>query len=316
MLYFALGVALLSQARFSVTHAGWEVQGIPVQQGIARRWLVWALVFLLGVTAVALVLPTDYALGPALALLYLIGLIGQVMMLVLSLIPYLLALLLSRLMPNVQAPPQPPLEIESLLPAEPSVQTAAPPWLDVLASALFWVVILAIVGYALVRVLKDRFGLFAGGDGAEMTWWGRLLAWLRELWRHWQAWQRGVQVRLARQRGEPQEARPLPGRLARFFSLRRLSPRELVRYFYLSAARRAAQAGGARGPGQTPYEYQASLDRRFPDLEPDLAGLTDAFVQARYSPDQIERAEAEAVKPIWQRIKAALRRWRAQRRGE
>jgi hypothetical protein len=90
----------------------------------------------------------------------------------------------------------------------------------------------------------------------------------------------------------------------------------LVRYFYLSAARRAAQAGGARSPGQTPYEYQAALDRRFPDLEPDLAGLTDAFVQARYSLDQIERAEAEAVKPLWQRIKAALRRWRAQRQGE
>lgn len=316
MLYFALGVALLSQARFSVTHTGWEVQGIPVQQGIARRWLLWALIFLLGVTAVALMLPADYAMGPALALLYLIGIIGQVTMLILSLIPYLLALLLSRLMPSAQEPPPPPLDLESLIPAGPTVRTGSPPWLDVLASTLFWVVIFAIVGYALVRVLKDRFGLFAWGEGAGETWWGRLLAWWRALRRQWQAWQRGVQVRLARRRGGLKDVRPVPGGLARLLSLRRLPPRELVRYFYLSAARRAAQAGGPRGPGQTPYEYRAALDRRFPDLEPDLAGLTDAFVQARYSPQQIERTDAEAVKPLWQRIKAALRRWRAKKPGD
>jgi hypothetical protein len=85
----------------------------------------------------------------------------------------------------------------------------------------------------------------------------------------------------------------------------------MVRFFYLSAARRAAQAGKPRRSGQTPYEYQDSLDQQFPELEPDLEGLTDAFVQARYGSQLVQQQDAMAVKPLWQRVKAALRRHRA-----
>jgi hypothetical protein len=87
-----------------------------------------------------------------------------------------------------------------------------------------------------------------------------------------------------------------------------------VRYFYLSAVRRAEQAGQARRPGQTPYEYQADLRERFSDLEPDLGDLTEGFVKARYSQHAVEREDAEAVKGPWQRIKAALRQRRVVRR--
>jgi hypothetical protein len=38
MVYFALGIALLSQARFSVAYAGWRAQNIAVQPGVPRRW--------------------------------------------------------------------------------------------------------------------------------------------------------------------------------------------------------------------------------------------------------------------------------------
>jgi hypothetical protein len=105
----------------------------------------------------------------------------------------------------------------------------------------------------------------------------------------------------------------LAARVSRFFFPGRLPPREQIRYFYLSAGRRAAQAGQPRRPGQTPYEYRSSLDHRFPELEPDLEGLTEAFVGARYSPRPVDTEDAEAVKPLWQRIKAALRRRRIPR---
>jgi hypothetical protein len=103
----------------------------------------------------------------------------------------------------------------------------------------------------------------------------------------------------------------MTAKISRFFSLRRLPPRELVRYFYLSAAKRATQAGQSRGPNQTPYEYQDMLDNRFPELEPDLTGLTNAFIKARYSYRPVRKEDADAVKPLWQRIKVALRRRRA-----
>jgi hypothetical protein len=92
-----------------------------------------------------------------------------------------------------------------------------------------------------------------------------------------------------------------------------LPPRELIRYFYLSTARRASQAGQSRAPGETPFEYRSTLDQQFPELEPDLEGLTDAFVEARYSQRPVRREDALAVKPLWQRIKAVLQRRRIQR---
>jgi len=50
--------------------------------------------------------------------------------------------------------------------------------------------------------------------------------------------------------------------------------------------------------------------RRRSRHDPDLDGLTEAFVKARYSQEPVAQQEAEAVKPLWQRIKAALRRQR------
>ena len=50
LLYFALGVALLAQARFSVAHIGWRTRRIDVHPQVVRRWLVWVVVFLVGVS--------------------------------------------------------------------------------------------------------------------------------------------------------------------------------------------------------------------------------------------------------------------------
>ena len=309
LLYFALGVALLSQARFGVSHAAWRAQGIPIQPGIGRRWLFWAIIFLVGVALVARLLPTEYTMGPVLALFRLIGIIAQVMMIIITLIMYLLAILLSFVMPNMERPSRPPLGLEAVPLAEQATGAAWQAWLEVVLSVLFWAVILVIVGYAFHRFVRDRFGLLAEEEGAEQTWWGRFLVWLRDLWRQWRTWRHEAQDRLARRRAGRKKA-SIAATLSRFLSLRRLPPRELVRYFYLSAAKRAAQAGQPRRPGQTPYEYQATLDGRFPDLEPDLTGLTDAFVQARYSHQPVHKEDAQAAKPLWQRIKAALRRRR------
>jgi hypothetical protein len=308
LLYFALGVALLSQARFSVAHAGWQGQGIPIQQGIARRWLLWAVIFLVGVALTALLLPTGYAMGPARALLGVLRIVVQVAMWILLVLYSLLVLLLSFLFPNMEPPERPPLQPGPVPPAEPTPVATSVPWLQTLLSALFWIMILVILGYALFRFLRDRFSL--SKEGTQGGWRGRFVAWLRDLWRRWRAWRVGVQASLARRRAEREGVRPIVPGPARFFSLRRLPPRELVRYFYLSAARRAAQIGQPRQPSQTPHEYKAALDRRFADLEPDLTGLTDAFVEARYSPHPVQQEDVEEVKPLWQRIKAALRQRR------
>jgi hypothetical protein len=267
-------------------------------------------VFLLGVSLVALILPTYYTLGPLQACLGLLGMVYAVLSFLVGLLFFLVTLPFALLLPNVENPTPPPLEIAPLPTPEPAVAGTPVPWLEVLASAIFWVVVLAILGYAIVRFLRDRAGEPEDGEPAEGTLWRRFRAWMRDLWQRLWTWRQGVQDQLALRWAGRRAESPLAGRLPRLFFLGRLPPREMVRFFYLSAARRAAQAGQPRRSGQTPYEYQDSLDEQFPELEPDLEGLTDAFVQARYGSQPVEEKDATAVKPLWQRVKAALRRRR------
>jgi hypothetical protein len=300
--YFALGIVLLSQAQFSVLQAGWQIQRIEVRTNIARRWLLWATLFLAGVTLVAMVLPTGYTVGPLYALLGVLTLFAQILLFVPTLLFYLFAQLLSWLFPTMQVPEQPSLG--GAVPPAGTQAAGAESWLQIVLSALFWIILFAIAGYALIRFLRERLGV---GQGSG-RWWERLLAWLRGLWQQWHTWQQEAQTRLGQRRARGKRALPGLPRPGRFMMLRRLSPRDLVRYFYLSALRRAAQAGQPRRPAQTPYEYRADLDGAFPELEPDLSGLTEAFIVARYSPQPVQPQEAQAVKPLWRRIKEALQR--------
>jgi hypothetical protein len=310
LLYFALGIALLSQARYSVTVTGWRLQGIPVEPKLGRRWLAWALVFLLGVALVALMLPTRYFMGPLLALWSAFDLIYRAILTVLLFLFYLLMSLLSLLLPSIPPPEEPAVPLQPLpMPETPPAASGGLAWLQIIGSVVFWATIVLIVVYALYRFVRDRRDLLEGGERAPATWWGRLLAWLRGVWRRWRAWQRGVTQQLAERRASRRRQGGIVQRLLGL-SLRGLSPRELVRYFYLSAARRAGDAGQARRPGQTPYEYQQSLQEQFPELEPDLTGLTDAFVIARYTAEPVEAEDAQAVKPLWHRIKVMLRQRR------
>jgi len=300
--YFALGIILLSQAQFSVLHTGWQIQRIQVQPSIARRWLIWAAVFLGGVTLAALALPTGYTVSPLRALLGVISLLVDVISLFVGFIAYLLTLLLSLIFPEIEAKP-PQLQLPAPAPGAESAGVSQN-WLQILLSGLFWLIILAIAGYALLRFVRERLG---SGE-RQGTWWSRLLAWLRGLGQQWRTWRQEVQTRLSQRLARRQGGLPRIGVPGRFLSLRRLPPRELVRYFYLSTLHRAARAGQPRRPAQTPYEYEAELNRALPELEPDLSGLTGAFMTARYSPRPVQAEEARAAKSFWQRIKEALHR--------
>lgn len=315
LLYFVFGIALLGQGHFSVLHAGWRAQGLSVQRDIARRWLVRALLFLGGVALVALLLPTSYGARPLYTLVVLLsllfGVLYQVVMFLVSLFIFLLFLPILLFFPSVETPPPPRLQpLPPFVPEQPV--TSQIPLLELAITALFWIAVFSIAAYAVYRFARDRIDLLGVLEKAEGGWWGRLWAWLRGLWQWWHGWRRGVQIRRQRRRAGRQEQPTIGMGPFRFLSLRRLPPRELIRYFYLSTERRAGRAGQPRRSDQTPYEYRSALDQRFPDLEPDLEGLTDAFVEARYSPQTIQKTDVEAVKPLWQRLKAALRRRHSQ----
>ncbi len=310
LLYFALGVALLAQARFSAIHLGWQVQGIDVHPQVARRWLAWAAVFLVSVSLVVLILPTYYSLGPLQACLGLFSMIYVLLSFLVGLFVFLLSLPLALLSPTSETPVPPRIDSGFLPPAEAAATSAHSPWMQVLGSVAFWVLVLAIVAYAVVRFWRDRAGEGERDESTGDTLWARFLTWIHALWERWWSLRQSFQEQIASRRTARKVMEQPAGRPPRLFFPGRLPPREMIRFFYLSAARRAAEAGKPRQAGQTPYEYQESLDEQFPELEPDLEGLTDAFVHARYSSQPVEQERAMAVKMLWQRVKAALRRRR------
>jgi hypothetical protein len=151
-----------------------------------------------------------------------------------------------------------------------------------------------------------------GKEGLDLTiaklqrGWAQIWARLRARWAELGQAARGVQLNLTG-RG-PASDLAAPGRLPwRFIRVGGLPPREQVRYFYLSAVRRAAGQGVERQPSQTPGEFVRDLEAQWPEAELDVEALTEAFVVARYAAAEISKDEAQEVKSIWQRVKQALR---------
>jgi hypothetical protein len=134
------------------------------------------------------------------------------------------------------------------------------------------------------------------------------LAWLLQqlswLWRDTRVWAGQVS-----ERARTLLRRPITIRPARIPALRlgRLAPRELVRYFYRSTLRRAAEGGLPRRAAQTPFEYSATLARHLPEAQQDIAELTDAFVIAEYSPRPVGHADAQRARRPWERVRRRLR---------
>ncbi|HEX5415846.1 MAG TPA: DUF4129 domain-containing protein, partial [Chloroflexota bacterium] len=89
--------------------------------------------------------------------------------------------------------------------------------------------------------------------------------------------------------------------------LGRMTPRELVEYFYLSVCEHAARVGLPRPAGQTPEEYQHVVRARLPEIDAEFADLTAAFVESRYGPRTTTTQHANLVKGYWQSLKRKLR---------
>jgi len=312
MIYFALGLALISQAHFSILQASWQLRRIDVSPSLGTRWAWQAVAFLALLVALALALPTGYSVGLPQAISFLVTVIvgifsylGSFLLYLVSLLVGLLASLLGTQRESV-APQRPsPTQLPPLSPSA-AAAGADLSWVELLKSVLFWGLFLAILGYSVYHFVRERKGLFPGFEGGLLA---RLLAWLRALWgrsRRWSAQvRRAVTERLIRR---PDLSEPLAA--WRIVRLSRLSPRQQVRYFYLSVLRRASRAGHGRRPHQTPYEYGTTLADQVPETEPDMTALTRAFVEARYSQHPLSKGEANVIKRIWQRIRALLARRR------
>jgi hypothetical protein len=273
---------------------------------VGRRWTRTSWLLIAGVALIAALLPRAYGLGLLTTLQQTLGLIGYGLAIVgylltsllslLAILPLLLLSLLAGRGSEGSLPPPSPLQA---LPDAPPPAKFEP---NLLTALIFWICMLLLAGYAVGLILQRNPGLVrALTTRGPLAWLLRQLGWL---WRDTRDWAGQVGERARALLRRPIAIRPLPIPALR---LSRLAPRELVRYFYRSTLRRAADGGLPRRAGQTPYEYGAILTQRLPEAGQDIAELTDAFVVAEYSPRPIDEAAARRARRPWERVRRRLR---------
>ncbi|MFH1086928.1 MAG: hypothetical protein V1772_14360, partial [Chloroflexota bacterium] len=176
--YFVIGFFLISQARYTVLKANWELQNIPVMGNMARRWLLLVAGFLIAVGLISAVLPVSYSVGIidaiGTAVRWLVYVLVQIAFFVLFAISYVIGLVLSLFTgkpasatPNMARPVAPPMP--PAVPGEPN------PWWQLIRSLLFWTALFGIVGYSLFQFLVYRLHLL---ENVRLQ---RFLGWLQRL---------------------------------------------------------------------------------------------------------------------------------------
>jgi hypothetical protein len=311
LLYFILGLALLSLSRLMSLQTHWNRQRIPVSShNLVRQWGMYSLLFLLALAVIASLLPAGDSLGffsiLGTVLGFLIGVIVFLSLLIVNIILILFSLpflLLGKATPFLGG--STPLNLPPL-PTQPVSPIDSSALLALLRSILLWGGLLALLVYSFIRYVRDHKSILAALRESRITNW-LILAW-QWLYRRADKTRASLSRAIADgwqnivSRLEGQRVLPRPG----WISLRSLDPRRQIYFFYLAMIRRGNEQGVPRKPSQTPSEYATTLEKALPSAGEDIAAITAAFVEARYSRQDVDSRKVDLVKAMWSRIRSAL----------
>lgn len=311
MVYFLAGLWLLSHARLLRMNARWLIDGVAKDASLERGWQRSALVVLLAIALLAAFLPIGSTLAISQILQSVLAGLGYLVSRIVALFGFLFASLLMALTRNAEElqldqPPVVPTPAPTPMPTPPPT---ADPILTMVVTSAFWTIMIALVVASFLFFLRERGYRFNAQQARAQV--NTAAKWLRERWLRLTGRARQTRRELAARwraaRAAPPSAPPTGPVRPRFIRLGALSPRDQVRYYYLALVRRAGERGVARRDNQTPLEYGRHLAEAWPEADEDLSALTDAFLEARYSPQPVERTAAGAIRERWNRVKARLR---------
>lgn len=309
LVYFAVGLLVLGQANYTRLTALWQGEGTPVAGQLGGRWARHSLLFLLLVAGLAFSLPTFYSAGLLGLVSWVLTFLVTALYFLVALISYLLVSLLSLFFPapNVNpevrpAPTTPPLPTPTPI-APASEFMPLPPSAEFIRNVAFWAGIILIVGYIILAYLRQRPEIVQAVKNL------RLFKILKQFWetltQNFSSFAKAARQALTEtwqslRRGS---LPPLP-----FFNLRRASARDQIFYYYLSTLRRTEQLGAGRRPAQTPDEYAPQLEHTVEEARAEALALTEAFDQARYNAEPVDKEKAKETKEIWEKVRRALSR--------
>lgn len=304
--YFLAGFLLLSQGRLALLNARWLINGVQKNDQLERSWYRFSLRLLALVAFAAALLP----LGSTIALGQIVAAIIEGVTAVIALIIALFIGLLSFLFPAqnqpVEAYPTPSAEpLKPLLFPTPSAPTETSETLRIIGSSAFWAVAIVMTVVAFLFFLRER-GVSVNKE-MWRQWWTAVSQWWRKLRQNMSRQMAAARQTIQSRRQRPDKQQSRRPAAQRFIRLNALSPRDQLRYFYLSTLERAGRRGVARQESETPLEFAQDLKENWPDAEVDVETLTDAFLRAQYSPQPIAAEYVNPVKAHWKRLRARLR---------
>ncbi|MFZ0547013.1 MAG: DUF4129 domain-containing protein, partial [Candidatus Promineifilaceae bacterium] len=307
--YFIGGLWLAGQGQLAVLRSRWLLQDTRLDQKMNRTWNRASAALIGIIAAIAAFLPIGSTFAISRILQFITLVVIAIINLVFLLLSVILALFISIFMkPGTNQQPD-PLDLTGIVPEQlvfdplPE-KTPTPLW-----GTIFWLIVIVAVIAAVIFFLRGRGVPITGGRFFAFlsVTWTRLRTWFRSLWhgfeRQVQHFEQSIRERL--QITEKPIGRPL---LSGRPSFRSLSPREKIRYYYLSIVRRAEEKGVERGKSVTPSEYAAELKEEWPEATMEVENITDAFLKARYSPQQMTGNDLGSVKETWNRIKSTIRK--------
>ncbi len=305
IVYFLLGLVLISQGQLALLRARWTLQKTPSAPNILRNWPLYALALLLVVGIVAALLPLGgtFYLAQILTIVIstFVNTIFETFRFFVTLLMLLMAWLGGEAPP--EAPPPTPEPLTELLPeVPPEGGFELPPWTG---GVIFWGLMTALLLYAAY--------IYLSGKGTGFGWARRLWEMIRLRWltlfgayQNWQAERRRARAERLAAALAAGKTDGLPG----WLRLRGLDPDRQIRYFYFSLLHRAEEAGMPRQGAETPLHYAPRLAERLhadDDGRHAIEELTEAFVQVRYAGEHVAPSRVQQLKQVWQQVRRLLR---------
>ncbi len=302
MVFGALVLVMLSLTQFILLRSRWEIDRSTVSLDVHRQWLVSAAILLVIIGVLSAVLPTGYSIG----FFELVALVGNFLLQVATLLFYAILLpftLLGRLFTSkpVDSPEPPQVQIPPIVTTE--SPGGIPPVLQLIRDILLWVLTFAVVGFA--------FYQFATSNSILLKRLGSLgvMKWLVDVFRSILAFFRGAGQALQEQINRLQKAGVRLPALRRRAGQRLSAPddaRGRIIFRYKELVGFAGEHGIPRRESQTPYQYREAFTTQAPAVSPQVAEVTDVFVEARYSPHDLQPQAADQFEARIETIEKAL----------
>lgn len=311
LLYTLLGFGMVGHTHLLTRIRRWQNERAIIAEDLARRWLRYGALFMLGATALAFVLPTGFTV-PLLDwgrwLLWGLLLVGTLLFYLLMLLLWPLGWLLALLF-RAAPPEMPALEVQPppVMEAVAEGAAASAPQLLALRTLIVLALLLGGLVYLFHRYLQEHPDMRARlGELRPVL---ALRRWALSV----SAWLRGLLHRTrARLREGFRDRRPVGEALASLRRALRLGPPETPRgqvlHSYLSTLETAEAMGVPRQVSQTPDEYEGTLAAQLPAAQAEVSALTEVFDEARYSCHPLTAADAERARRHAQAVAAALER--------